>query len=51
MKGVNDDNRETKEEENITQDNRETENETQECDFKIHAHNGNDEEHQQNNEG
>ena len=36
IKGVNDDNRETQEEENITQDERKTENETQECVFKIH---------------
>ena len=36
IKGVNDHNGETEEEENITQDDREAENETQECDFKIH---------------
>ena len=44
---VNDNKRETQEEGNIAQDNRETENETQECDFKIHEHNRNDEEHEQ----
>ena len=32
---------------NITQGDRKTENETQECDFKIHEHNGNEEEHEQ----
>ena len=37
----------TKEEENVTQDDRKAENETQECDFKIHEHNRNDEEHEQ----
>ena len=37
----------TKEEENVTQDDRKAENETQEYDFKIHEHNGNDEEHEQ----
>ena len=49
IKGVNDNNGEPHEEENVTQDDRETENETQECDFKIHEHNRNDdEEHEQN---
>ena len=49
IKGVNDDNGEPHEEDNVTQDDRETENETQECDFKIHEHNRNDdEEHKQN---
>ena len=47
IKGVNDDKRETQEEGNIAQDNRQTENETQECDFKIHEHNRNDDEHEQ----
>ena len=47
IKGVNDHNGETQEEENVTQDDRKAENETQECDFKIHKHNRNDEEHQQ----
>ena len=48
IKGVNDDNkRETQEEGNTAQDNRQTENETQKCDFKIHEHNRNDEEHEQ----
>ena len=47
IKGVNDDNGETQEEGNITRDDRKTENETQECDFKIHEHNRNDEEHEQ----
>ena len=37
----------TKDEENVTQDDRKAENETQECDFKIHEHNRNDEEHKQ----
>ena len=46
IKGVNDDNGETQEEGKITQDDRKTENETQECDFKIHEHNRNDEEHE-----
>ena len=46
-KGVNDDKRETQEEGNTAQDNRQTENETQECDFKIHEDNRNDEEHEQ----
>ena len=47
IKGVNDDNGESQEEENITQDDRKTENEAQECDFKIHEHNRNgDEEHE-----
>ena len=44
IKGVNDDIRETQEKENITQDYRKTENETQECEFKIHEINRNDEE-------
>ena len=44
IKGVNDHNGETQEEENFTQDDRKTENKTQECDFKIHEHNRNDEE-------
>ena len=35
IKGVNDDNGETREEENITQDERKTENEAQECDLKF----------------
>ena len=48
IKGVNDDNGETQEEENITQDDRKAGHETQECDFKIHEHNSNDEEHEQN---
>ena len=47
IKGVNDDNGETQEEGNITQDDRRTENEAQECYFKIHEHNRNDEEHEQ----
>ena len=47
IKGVNDHNGETQEEENVTQDDREAENKTQECDFKIHEHNRNDEEHEQ----
>ena len=47
IKGVNDHNGETQEEENFTQDDRKTENKTQECDFKIHKHNRNDEEHEQ----
>ena len=47
IKGVNDHNGETQEEENVTQYDREAENETQECDFKIHEHNRNDEEHEQ----
>ena len=47
IKGVNDHNGETQEEENVTQDDREAENETQGCDFKIHEHNRNDEEHEQ----
>ena len=47
IKGVNDHNGETQEEENVTQDDRKAENETQEYDFKIHEHNGNDEEHGQ----
>ena len=47
IKGVNDDNGETQEEGNITQDDRKTENETQECYFKIHEYNRNDEEHEQ----
>ena len=47
IKGVNDHNGETQEEENVTQDDRKAENETQECDFKIHEHNRNDEEHEQ----
>ena len=37
----------TKEEENVTQDDRKAENESQECDFKIHEHKRNDEEHEQ----
>ena len=46
--GVNDDNGETQEEENITQGDRKTSNEIQKCDFKIHEHNRNDdEEHEQ----
>ena len=44
IKAVNDDNGETQEEENITQDDRKTEIQTQECDFKIHEHNKNDDE-------
>ena len=47
IKGVNDDNGETQEEQNITQDDKKTEDETQEYDFKIHKHNRNDEEHEQ----
>ena len=50
IKGINDHNGETQEEENVTQDDREAENETQECDFKIHEHNRNDEEHEQSKE-
>ena len=50
IKWVKGDNVETQEEENITQDDRKTENETQECDVKIHEHNSNDEEHEQNKE-
>ena len=46
--GVNDDNGETQEEENITHGDRKTSNEIQKCDFKIHEHNRNDdEEHEQ----
>ena len=45
IKGVNDHNGETQEEENVTQDDRKAENETRECDFKIREHNRNDEEH------
>ena len=52
IKEVNDDNEETqKEEDNITQDDRKIENETQDCDFIIHEHNRNDEDHEQNKEG
>ena len=47
IKGVNDHNGETQEEENVNQDDRKAENETQECDFMIHKHNRNDEEHLQ----
>ena len=47
IKGVNDHNGETQEEENVTQDYRKAENETQECDFKIHNHSRNDVEHEQ----
>ena len=47
IKGVNDHNGETQEEENVTQDDRKAENETQECDFKIHKHNRNDEKYEQ----
>ena len=47
IKGVNDHNGETQEKENVTQNDRKAENETQECDFKIHEHNRNDEEHKQ----
>ena len=47
IKGVNDHNGKTQEEENFTQDDRKTENKTQECEFKIHEHNRNDEEHEQ----
>ena len=47
-KGVNDDNGETQEKENITQHDRKRKNETQGCDFKIPEHNRNDEEHEQN---
>ena len=47
IKGVNGHNGVTQEEENVTQDDRKAENETQECDFKIHKHNRNDEEHEQ----
>ena len=47
-KGVNDYNEETQEEEIITQDDRKTENKTQECDFKIHKYNRNDDKHEQN---
>ena len=51
IKGVNDGNGETqKEDEKTTQDGRKTANETQECDFQIHDHNRNDEEHHKNNE-
>ena len=50
IKGVNDNNRQTQEEENITPDDNKTENKTQECDFKIHEHNRIDEEHEQNKE-
>ena len=48
IKGVNDHNGETQEEENVSQNDRQAENETQECDFKIHEHNRNDEEHKAN---
>ena len=41
---------ETQEEENITQDDRKTENETQECEFKIHVLDRNEEKHEQNKE-
>ena len=52
IKGVNDDNGETQEKENITQDDTKTENETQEYDFKIHEYNRiDDEEHEQNKKG
>ena len=47
IKGVNNHNGETQEEETVTQDDRKAENETQECDFKIHEHNRNDKEHEQ----
>ena len=47
IKGVNDHNGETREEENVIQDDRKAENETQECDFKIHEHNRNGVEHEQ----
>ena len=47
VKGIDDHNGETQEEENVTQDDWKAENETQECDFKIHEHNRNDEEHEQ----
>ena len=50
IKGVNNDSGETQEEENMTQDDRKTENETQQCEFKIHVHNRNDEKHEQNKE-
>ena len=50
IKGLNDGNGETQEEENITQNDRKTGNEIQECDFRIHEHNRNDEEHEQNKE-
>ena len=46
IKYINDDNRETQEEENFTQDDQKTVNETQECDFKTHEYNRNDEEHE-----
>ena len=46
IKGVNDPNGETQEEENATQDDRKAENETQECEVKIHEHSRNDEEHE-----
>ena len=45
-KGVNDENRKTQEEENITLDDRKTENERHECEFKIHEHSKSDEEHE-----
>ena len=47
IKGVNNHTGETPEEETVTQDDRKAENETQECDFKIHEHNRNDKEHEQ----
>ena len=47
IKWVNNRNGETQEEEKVAQDDRKAENETQECDFKIHKHNRNDEEHVQ----
>ena len=47
IKGVNNHNGETQEEETVTQYDRKAENETQECDFKIHEHNRNDKEHEQ----
>ena len=47
IKGINDHSRETQEKENVTQDDRKAENETQECDFKIHKHNRNVEEYDQ----
>ena len=50
IKGLNDGNGETQEEENITQDDRKTGNEIEECNLKIHEHNRNDEEHEQNKE-
>ena len=46
IKGLDDGNRETQEEESITQDDRKTENKAQQRDFKIHEHNRNDEEHE-----